>query len=256
MSKIIYNSVDNIINNYINESDFLNNINKIVNKDTTNKRTIVCRYSLIKGYIKKTYPNKFNNELLERIKPDISITDDVFKLANISRINKQSITFTKSDIDKLLGLKDSINDIDKIIYCCFISGRRFNEIFKSKFLLIPRKDNIIKVSQLSKTKYTNNTHTILLLGSARDFKKKILSIRKKYKMFLLSDINKRTNTRLKLLMGLNFHLHNLRGYYAIYSWNTLNNKIQSLNGWVQTVLNHESGDSSINYSNYIYDSLN
>ena len=41
--------------------------------------------------------------------------------------------------------------------------------------------------------------------------------------------------------------------YATYMFNTENAENININGFISKILNHESTDSSLNYSNYIYE---
>ena len=50
--------------------------------------------------------------------------------------------------------------------------------------------------------------------------------------------------------------HNLRGMYATYLFNTDNPDNQNINGFISSVLNHDGDNSSLNYSNYIYEDKN
>ena len=60
MSKKIYARIDSIIDS----KNLLDDIKEIVSEGTKNNSTIVSRYSLVKGYIKKNYPDKFTADVL------------------------------------------------------------------------------------------------------------------------------------------------------------------------------------------------
>ena len=47
--------------------------------------------------------------------------------------------------------------------------------------------------------------------------------------------------------------HNLRGIYAVYLFHTDNPDNQNINGYLTDILNHDSTDASLNYSNYIFE---
>ena len=250
MSKKIYSSIDSIIDS----KNLLDNIKEIVNTGTKNNATVVSRYSLVKKYIKTNYPDKFTIEIIDSIKPDINISDEVFKKATDARINKKSFTFTDSDIEKLYSLVLSNNIYDIIIYCLFVSGRRIGEILNGVYTTIKRKPNYTHFMGMSKLKNKEDTgHNILLLDRCTNFKKLIKIIQDKYKGKSIQDITKRTNTRLKKLFGPSYHNHILRAIYGVYSHHKVDNQKTNINGWLTKILNHYDSNSSLNYSYIIYD---
>jgi hypothetical protein len=249
MSKKIYARIDSIIDS----KNLLDDIKEIVSEGTKNNATIVSRYSLVKGYIKKNYSDKFTADVLESIKPSEDISDAVFKKANDARTNKKSFIFNKDDIDKIYSLVSSTNIIDSIIYCLFISGRRINEIIKGTFTAIKRKPNYAHFVGMSKLKgRVDAGNDILLLDKFTTFKKLITIIQDKYSKLKIQDITKRTNTRLKKLFNSEWHAHMMRAIYAVYSHHKINKQSININGWITKVLNHGDGNSSINYSYVIY----
>jgi len=249
MSKKIYARIDSIIDS----KNLLDDIKEIVSEGTKNNSTIVSRYSLVKGYIKKNYHDKFSDEVLESIKPSTEISDEVWKKASDNRINKKSFIFTSDDVIKIYDLVKSTNTIDLIIYCLFISGRRINEIIKGTYTPIKRKPNYAHFLGMSKLKGKEDKgNDILLLDKFTTFNKSIKIIQEKYKIKIITDTTKRVNGRLKKLFNSNWHVHQLRAMYAIYSWHTVDKQKTNINGWISKILNHGDGNSSINYSYVIY----
>ena len=55
---------------------------------------------------------------------------------------------------------------------------------------------------------------------------------------------------LAKILGDNFHTHNLRGIYAIYSYTFRNPDNIKINPFVKSALNHLSLDASLSYTGY------
>jgi len=96
-------------------------------------------------------------------------------------------------------------------------------------------------------KLINNTLT------AKEFKNGINQIRAYAALLKNTDWIKRINRIVKKNIRQDLTSHCLRGMYGTYMFNIDNKENQNINGFISKILNHESSDSSLNYSNYIYE---
>lgn len=258
MSKKLFDNLKKLVETETDDGKILTGIKDLVHQNEPTKRTIVNRYSRVKKFLRDEY-DKFPIDFLNQVKPDKEVIDYVVNLDNENRKLKQTIKFNKSNIDTILKLRDSDRLIDLIIYLQFISGRRINEIINDEFntILKPKTNNEIYFSHLSKQKEPKKVLVKLIVDNItpREFKNLLNRTRNKIKdlHLNLNDLTQKVNRHLKRIFdnGINSS-HNLRGMYALYLYE-LSGKTQNINGFLTDILNHDSTDTSLNYSNYIFE---
>ena len=86
-----------------------------------------------------------------------------------------------------------------------------------------------------------------------DFKKKVSKLRNLIEDIDTEDWNKRLNRKIKKLLGKDYSSHSLRGFYASYMFNKFNKENLNINAYLMNILNHDNIDSSVSYSNYIFE---
>tara|TARA_B100000686_G_scaffold335052_1_gene403155 strand:+ start:472 stop:1245 length:774 start_codon:yes stop_codon:yes gene_type:complete len=256
MSKKIFAQLTEFLKTDKSNDELLDYIKEIINVNDPKPRTISARYSLIKKFLREQYP-KYGEKFLKLVKPDDKLTDSIVHENDMIRKNKKNFVFNQNIVDKILNLKNSDNIYDKMIYLQFISGRRISEIFGEhdmKLSVVRNKPNYIKFSKLNKQKDDKPSMVKLMDTDSKSFKKMYLTNKKIIDGIALKDLNKRINNRLRKVLGIKeMSSHNLRGIYAVYLFHTDNPDNQNINGYLTDILNHDSTDASLNYSNYIFE---
>lgn len=219
-------------------------------------RTIAHRYSSYKKFIREHF-ERFTEEDLKKIKPSKEIIDNIVSADSERRTNKQNIKFNKTVVQKLLDLEKSTRVVDLVIYLMFVSGRRLNEIVLDKYPLgrVNTKKNTVIFNSLSKQKEKKPAVVHLLEEVEPSYFKKLLKMVRN-KLFELdlnvNDVTSKVNKRLKSMKDVPFiSSHNLRGAYATYLYHQSGKK-QNINGFLTKVLNHDSDETSLSYSNYLF----
>ena len=261
MSKKIYDEIDAFLEDDKTEEALKQKIKELVYANKPAIKTISSRYSLIKSYLKKNYEG-LNDKFLSTIKPPDEITKSLLNESMEKRSAKTNFSFDDADVDKILNLKNSENPQDIAIYLQFISGRRGSEIYQNKNdhdiikLSIVKKPDLIKFSNLHK-KSNNKNEIVSLIPNTltnKEFKKKYIKLNALLGDISTQDAINRVNKRIKLLFPQkkNMSSHRLRGMYAQYMYSNHNEDDQNINGYITKILNHDSPDSSLFYSNYKY----
>jgi len=260
MSKTLINKViDYIEDNDVEDEEIKKYIDEVVNTGNPTIRTISNRYSLVKKAIKENFDG-FSAEFLKSIKPPDEIIKKILTEDIETRSAKSNFTFTGKMVDDILALKNSEDLYDIGIYLQFISGRRASEIYqhtndhdKIKVERIKNKPNLIKFSTLHK-KNNDKSEVIELIPNtlnSSEFKSMYNKINNELNISTQDYIN-RINMRLKNIFPKvsNMSSHKLRGMYARYMYETNNDENQNINGYLTRILNHDSPESSLSYSNY------
>jgi len=260
MSKILINKViDYIEDNDLEDEDIKKYIDEIVYSNNPTIRTITNRYSLIKKAVRDNFDG-FSDEFLKSIKPNDEIIKKILTEDMEKRASKSNFTFTQKMVDDILNLKNSDDLYDLGIFLQFISGRRASEIYqhindhdKIKVDRIKNKSNLIKFSTLHK-KNNDKSEIIELIPDTLDsieYKKLYNKINNELDISTQDYIN-RVNVKLKNMFPKvsNMSSHKLRGMYARYMFETNNDDNQNINGYITKILNHDSFESSLSYSNY------
>lgn len=254
MSKKLFNKLDLFLEKEPEDNELVDYVSELVMSNDPTNKTIATRYSNIKKYLRENYIG-ISEDTLKKLKPDDKIIQSIINSDAEKKNNKKNIHFDKDDVTKILELRDSSNVYDKGIYLQFISGRRINEIFDDDIRLTMLKNAPHKIRFSSLSKKTNDKPYVIQLIpdiTAKEYRDEINKLRKIVSGISLNDYNKRVNKRLKEKIGKEFTSHNLRGMYGVYLFNNHNLEDQNINGFISKVLNHDSTDASLHYSNYIY----
>jgi integrase len=254
MSKKLFNKLDLFLEQEPEDKELVDYVSELVMSNDPTNKTIATRYSNIKKYLRENYIG-ISEDTLKKLKPDDKIIQSIINSDAEKKNNKKNIHFDKDDVTKILELRDSSNVYDKGIYLQFISGRRINEIFDDDIRLTMLKNAPHKIKFSSLSKKTNDKPYVIQLIpdiTAKEYRDEIYKLRKIVSGISLNDYNKRVNKRIKEKIGKEFTSHNLRGMYGVYLFNNHNLEDQNINGFISKVLNHDSSDASLHYSNYIY----
>ena len=262
MSKRIFALIDKFIINKEPEieelNDFLEEI--IVNDEISpTDKTILTRYSKVKNYLREKYGSELSEDEIKIIKPPADVVNRVLEKDQKTRQKKINIKFNQQDIEKILSFKDSKNLFEKYIYLQFISGRRLNEIKEFAHNMRIPKGKTYKIKmKLSKKKYDKESDMdeVQLIPNQLDnvsFRKKVKNIRDITEDISTSDFNKRVNKYIKKNLNKQWSSHVLRGLYAHYMFHNYNAENLNINGFLTQILNHDSSDASLNYSNFVFD---
>ena len=250
--KIIKNYTDNNEYEFV---DLLNFLNEKILEDSPKDKTIATRYSLIKKFLRSNYP-ELTEKQLKLVRPDEDITLGILQNDEIVKTKKKNIHFDKELVDKILDLKLTDDIYELAIYLQFISGLRANELRDKDFKIRIKDDNVRMMLSKKKDNKKNKYYPINLIPNtlnAKEFKNGLVQIRAFADLLKPTDWIKRINRVVKKQVRKDLTSHALRGMYASYMFNNHNPDNQNLNGYISKVLNHENGDSSLNYSNYIYE---
>lgn len=250
--KVIKNYTDNNEYEFVDLLDFISN--KIL-EDSPKDKTIATRYSLIKKFLRSNYP-ELTEKQLKLVRPDEDITLGILQNDEIVKTKKKNIHFDKELVDKILDLKLTDDIYELAIYLQFISGLRANELRDKDFKIRIKDDNVRMMLSKKKDNKKNKYYPINLIPNtlnAKEFKNGLVQIRAFADLLKPTDWIKRINRVVKKQVRKDLTSHALRGMYASYMFNNHNPDNQNLNGYISKVLNHENGDSSLNYSNYIYE---
>jgi integrase len=250
--KVIKNYTDNNEYEFVDLLDFISN--KVM-EDSPKDKTIATRYSLIKKFLRSNYP-ELTEKQLKLVRPDEDITLGILQNDEIVKTKKKNIHFDKELVDKILDLKLTDDIYELAIYLQFISGLRANELRDKDFKIRIKDDNVRMMLSKKKDNKKNKYYPINLIPNtlnAKEFKNGLVQIRAFADLLKPTDWIKRINRVVKKQVRKDLTSHALRGMYASYMFNNHNPDNQNLNGYISKVLNHENGDSSLNYSNYIYE---
>lgn len=244
--------IDEVIDGTLKEKDVIKKIVEECQRGTNKPRTITNRCSVSKSYLIDKYG--FTRDDLKDLKPGDETIKKVKELDETSRATRNNIIINRDVIDKIKKVKDK-GLSGMILYAIYSSGRRLNEIINSKFSVkkYTNSNNKVVFSSLSKQKKPTKAVVELLPDTytAREFIDSIKNIRKMAGNENIYDINRKVNRFSRKNIGSSFTSHTLRGVYGYMSWYLINKQKQNINGYLSSVLNHDSYDTSLNYSKYI-----
>ena len=193
-------------------------------------------------------------EFLMKVAPPKSLTASIIAKDKERVSSRTQVHFDKELIEKILDLRVSPNVLDNLAYLQFVSGRRISEIFDGEVKSMARKNNKVKMKLSKKTDDAFYPVQIMSDLTANDFRKELLSARKKITGMKLDDLTSRLNKRMKSIIRKDLSTHSLRGLYANWMWLTENPQDQNLVGYVSDILGHSAqSDSGVNYSMYTFD---
>jgi len=254
MSKKLFNKLDIFLDSEPSEDKLIKFIEDLILSNEPTNKTIATRYSNVKKYLRQNYIG-ISEDTLKKLKPDDKIIQAILNSDALKKTNKKNIHFDSNNVNDILQLKNSSNVYDNAIYLQFISGRRINEIFDDDIKLTMLKNAPHKVRFSSLSKKTNDKPYIIKLVpdiTGKEFRDKLYNLRKIINGISLNDFNKRVNKKIKEKIGKQFTSHNLRGMYGVFLFNKYNEEDQNINGFISKVLNHDSTDASLHYTNYIF----
>ena len=255
------NRLFKIIKNYTNNNDYTFSdlrefIDQNIMNDNPKAKTIATRYSLTKNFIRDNYP-EITEKQLKLIKPDDELTNSIIQKDLEIKSNKKNIKFDDILVNKILDFKQTNDLYELAIYLQFISGRRADEIKDPEYKIRATKDNKLKMLLSKKNNENKNKYfTIQIIPDTitpAQFKQSVNVLRQNMNHIGSNDYIKRLNRKIKKLVRKDLTSHNLRGFYASYMFNEHNPDNQNINGFISKILNHDSDNSSLNYSNYIYE---
>ena len=259
MSKRIFSSIKTFIDNEEPEIEQLNEfLNDLIVKDPINptNKTVLTRYSKVKNFLREKYGNELTEAEIKLIKPPADIVNAVLNADSKLKETKTNIKFNQELIDTILSYKDSNNIYELFIFLQFISGRRISEIkeFEHMIRLFKNNQNSVKM-KLAKKKSDNKFDIVKLIPNTiepAEFKKKVSKLRNIISDIETADFNKRLNRKIKKLLG-KYTSHSLRGMYGTYMFHKHNKENLNINAYLMNILNHNDIDSSVSYSNYIFE---
>jgi integrase len=258
MSIRIYSSIKKFIDNEEPNIQELNDfLNDLIVKDPINptNKTVLTRYSKVKAFLRDEYGNELTEAEIKQIRPPPDIVNAVLNADSKLKETKKNIKFNQELVDKILSYKTSNNIYELFIFLQFISGRRISEIkeFSNQIKLFKNSESKIKM-KLNKKK-TDKFDIVRIIPDTltpAEFKKKTSKLRNLIEDIDTEDWNKRLNRKIKKLLG-KFTSHSIRGFYGSYMFNKFIKENLNINAFLMNILNHDNIDSSISYSNYIFE---
>jgi len=255
MSKKLLTKLESVLQQKkLTPENLITTVHTLANSNDPKPRTVLSRYSHLKKYIRNNYP-KYPESVLKQMRAPDEMIDSIIQDNNEIRSRKKSVSFSDKTLEDLMALKDSSNIIDKLNFLTFTSGRRQSEIIDCVFHKVPKNLNMLCVKGLKKKKenQTFKSHKIKLYKIKNtEWLKLHKSVIKALDGLSVAELNKRQNARLKKTISKSYTIHTLRGIYAHALWLESDRK-QNINGFITEVLNHDSPDTSLNYSYIIYD---
>mgnify|MGYP003652692208 CR=1 FL=1 len=259
MSKRIFSSIKTFIEKNEPEIEELNEfLNELIVKDPINptNKTILTRYSKVKAFLRDEYGKELTEAEIKQIRPPADIVNAVLNSDSKLKESKTNIKFSQELINQILSYKDSNNIYELFIFLQLISGRRVSEIkeFSNQIKLFKNNENKIKM-KLNKKK-TDKYDIIRLIPETltpAEFKKKVSKLRNIIEDIETADWTKRLNRKIKKLLNKEYTSHSIRGMYGTYMFSKYNKENLNINAYLMNILNHNDIDSSISYSNYIFE---
>lgn len=226
---------------------------KFISLSNAKPRTALQRLSHIKRHLRKHGID--DPKMFDAMKPRGDLVEKVIALDRQARKNKENIRFGDKEMKFLLSL-DTSNLVNAIIVLQLMSGRRIHEIVDPVYKANKVGRMSVRFDHLSKQRNAPKSADIRLLGDADRFLtllKQVRSEKDKLK-FPTSKVNRALVRYGKGALGNPAikSSHTLRGMYAAYLFKVRNPSNQNINGFITDSLNHSSGKTSMNYSNFIY----
>ncbi len=252
LSKFIKSEISILIEKYkenkIEDDKFISEINKLINMKDPKIRTIASRSSNIIKILKN---NKIKSEIYNKIKPPNELTMNIIKKNLEIRDKKKLIQIKQIDIKEILSFEKS-NDIYKLgIYLLLVSGLRTSELFSD--IKKYKHDNNVLVNGIKKKRDGDQTGIVKPLINKTKFIRlhnKFLDMSKRKKPFNIKSFSRNLNIKIKKLVNKEYHPHNLRGIYVHYLYKHYNYDKLKINTFIKKYLNHNSINSSMNYTGY------
>ena len=233
----------------IDYAPILEKIKQIIIEDDPKPRTQAIRYSQIKKMFKAVTDNA---EFLNQIKPPKELQDIVFEDDKKVRDNRTRIAITQPIVEQIMSYAFSEDPAKLFIYLLFVSGRRTQELYSSKFVNIKQSKDIQLIGITKRRDVNDNTCMFTpLIAKTRFFQiyKKYRKLRKVYSSQLTFQ---RHLDRLikKEFPEHKFHPHVFRGMYVTYLFRFRNYQNLKINTFIKQHLHHQSINTSMNYTQY------
>ena len=248
LSKKNQEELNKVIKNYNenNKDETLVNIKSIIMDNNPKPRTISTRYSIIKKQFKKITKD---NEFLNKIKPEESITNELIIINAKIRDEKKQIELSSDMVNKIKLLSKSNDPFELAIYLLFISGRRTSELLTADFTNI-KKSKAVGINGVKKRTDGGNGCSFIPITT----KTKFFKLYKKFKKILeyknINTFHRSLNRRVKKILGKGVRPHDLRGYYVTYMFKFRNKENKKINTFIRDNLCHQSINASLNYTGY------
>jgi len=218
-------------------------------------KTVLTRYSKVKNYIRENY-KEISEAELKQLRPPPEIVSAVLNSDAELKQTKKIIKFNQELVDKILSFKNSKNIYEKFIFLQFISGRRISEIKEFDNMIKNFKNNQNEVKMKLNKKKHDNFQIVKIMPNTlepTEFKKQVKKMRDIVEDIDTEDWTKRMNRFIKKNLGKDYTSHSLRGFYSGVMFNKFNPDNLNINAYLMNILNHDSIESSISYSNYIFE---
>ncbi len=247
LSKKLKQELIILMNNFNdnNKDETIKKIHELVLADNPKPRTQSARFSRIKSSFNTITAD---DEFLDNIKPDKSITNNIIKENLKIRDDRRLINIDKDLINKIMSFEDSNDPEELAIYLLLVSGRRVSELLEAEFINKKKNKNIV-IKGIKKRTDFKECEFQPLINKTKFFK--LLKRFNMLKRFIKIDtFHRNLNNRIKSRLGENYKPHLLRGIYAIYSYKFRNRTDLKINTFIQKILCHQSINSSLNYTQY------
>ena len=252
LSKYLHQQVQSLMSQMSNDIDkhaqILNDIRQLVIHDNPKPRTQVIRFSVIKKLFKTITDDA---AFLNQIKPDSALLTEVCQLDNKIRDNRRLIDIDKATIDQLLMYAASDNVLQLFTFLLFVTGRRTNELFGSKFIN-EKGSKLIKMIGVSKRKPTDDDwcNFTPLISKTRFF-----DLYRRYKRIQTYANQQAFHKALSRFITREFkhrqyHPHTFRGIYIHYLYKFHNHNKLKINTFIMNHLHHQCIQTSLNYTQY------
>lgn len=240
------------------EEALLEFVKELSNSNEPADRTITTRYSKFKKHIRETHP-EYKDDFLKKVAPPRELTMKVIENNKEKRNGKKLVEFDQDIVDKLYSWKTDESPLKRMAFLQFVSGRRVSETFDNEIGTNPRKNDKMVKMKLDKKSGDDKDKffTFELVKDSpitnKEWKKMLTETRKSLIGVDKSVYAQRVNKIIKRDLRNDLSSHDLRSMYAVYRFNTENEKKQNLVGFISSILNHgDTSDSGIAYSNFSF----
>lgn len=218
-------------------------IQSIVNTGNPTDNTRIVRYSHVKQYLRDHKPGLERHVCVPQ-----ALVDRVVTQRENTQSNRRNIRIQQSWLDTILQWHKSDDMAKRYAYLQLVSGRRINEIHRSRF---KQRGQYISTRELSKKRDRSDECTFALFPGVAPGK--WLSLLKRTRQFLgsttLEAIAQRVNRTLRLL-DTQLTSHKLRGMYATMMWEYSDRALEKT-AFIRKALCLESQEVAIHYNAFL-----
>lgn len=230
------------------DDDVIQALKKYLDEKYDSEATRVVRYSQVKKWLKP----QVSQAVYDAIKPPSDVTERIIEKNKETRDAGKVKTITNDVIEKLFGFANSDDPFQLFMYILFVSGRRTTEVLQGDFKSAKGRGKV-EFDGLLKTRGDTPPKAIIeIIGDKTTFLKAVRRCRKKVKAsgHTFDTFKRYLDRRIKKEFGPGFRAHTLRGIYANYMYEFNNPQKKKINTFIKDVLNHNSIDSSLSYTQY------